>query len=183
MSDEARARRFREVALPYLDAAYNLARWLMRNEADAEDMVQDAYLRAFRYFDGFAGDNPRAWVLSIVRRVCFDGLRRRGQDREAIDPDTEVEAIEETPESAASNPETTLIRAADRELLDRLITSLPPAYREVIVLRELEELSYRDIADVIGVPLGTVMSRLARARGRLQQAWQRHHARETGRGV
>lgn len=188
MDEGARERRFREIALPHLDAAYDLARWLMHDAADAEDMVQDAYLRAFRYFDGFAGDNGRAWLLSIVRRVCYDGLRRRGAERreaavdiEALDANGAAEAIADG--ANIPDPETSLIRQRDRELLDRLIAALPPPYREVLVLRELEQLSYRDIADIACIPLGTVMSRLARARGMLQKAWHRHHARESGRGL
>lgn len=185
MGEEARARRFREVALPHLDAAYSLARWLMRNQADAEDMVQDAYLRAFRYFDGFAGDNGRAWLLSIVRHVCYDGLRRRGVDRAAIDADATLENLNdvEAAIAPAPDPETALIRQSERALLDSLIAALPAQYREVLILRELEDLSYRDIADVVGVPVGTVMSRLARARALLTQARQRLQAREAARGL
>ena len=186
MSEEARARRFREVVIPHLDAAYNLARWLMGNQADAEDMVQDAYLRAFRYFDGFAGDSARPWLLSIVRRVCYDALRRRS-DRATIDIDAEAlhgaseGMLEER--ATALDPEAMLIQQNDRDRLDRLIASLPPPYREVLILRELEELPYRDIADIVGIPLGTVMSRLARARALLRDAWRRDQARGVGRGL
>lgn len=185
MSEGARAKHFGEIALPHLDAAYNLARWLMRNEVDAEDMVQDAYLRAFRYFDGFAGTNARAWLLSIVRRVCYDALRRRSRDGISFE-DAASPAFDDAIDGFVSrpvDPETSLLREADRALLDRLIAALPPLYREVIVLRELEELSYREIADVVGIPLGTVMSRLNRARALLLKAWQTNVAREAARGL
>lgn len=185
MSEQARTRRFREVVMPHLDAAYNLARWLMNNQADAEDMVQEACLRAFRYLDGLAGDNARPWLLSIVRHACYDALRRRdprvvGLSAEVLDDATETMMEEAT---TTLGPEATLIQQRDREQLDRLIASLPAPYREVLILRELEELPYRDIADIVGVPPGTVMSRLARARALLRAAWNRTQAGEARRGL
>jgi len=155
--------------LPHLNAAYNLARWLTRNPADAEDVVQEAYLRALRYFDGFAGADGKAWLLSIVRHTCFTWLRKNRPAELAPLGEGAGEAAE--PASDEADPEALMMAARDRALLDRLIAELPPEFREVIVLRELEELSYRDIADIAGVPIGTVMSRLARARTRLRRDW------------
>lgn len=169
--------------MPHLDAAYNLARWLMHNQADAEDMVQEACLRAFRYLDGLAGDNARPWLLSIVRRVCYDDLRRRGHHAAVgLDIDDAAETMLEQA-TTTLDPEATLIQQRDRDYLDRLIASLPAPYREVLILRELEELPYRDIADIVGVPPGTVMSRLARARALLRAAWNRDQAEEARRGL
>jgi RNA polymerase sigma-70 factor, ECF subfamily len=179
--------RFDEVALPHLDAAYNLARWLTRNDADAGDVVQEAFLRALTYFDGYRGDNGKAWLLTIVRNTCFRWLER---NRPAVvvpfsrDVESEVErAAASAGGEAAFNPETLLLRERDAALLNELIGGLPPLFREALVLRELEDLSYRDIADILGVPLGPVMSRLARARGLLKDAWSRRSERGTSHGV
>jgi RNA polymerase sigma-70 factor (ECF subfamily) len=161
--------------MPHLDAAYNLARWLTRNEHDAEDVVQEAYLRAFKYFDGFHGGNGRAWLLTIVRRTCFTWLERNRPsdlvpfDEGAADIVDAREAQAGFAESA-ENPESHVMRNVDRDLLNQAIAGLPPLFREALVLRELQELSYKEIADVAGVPIGTVMSRLARARRLLKQA-------------
>lgn len=154
---------FEQAVLPYLPAAYNLARWLAHNETDAEDIVQEAYLRAFRFFGGFRGGDARAWLLTIVRNVFLSWVNQKGSHGLAAISDDELEEIE----SDAPDPETTLIRGADSERLRQAVEQLPVEYREVIVLRELEELSYKEIAEVAGIPLGTVMSRLARARKRL----------------
>jgi len=146
-----------------MKAAYNLARWLTRNDQDAEDVVQEAYLRAFRFYDSFRGSDARAWLLMIVRNTCFTWL---AQNRKA-----QVSLNEEMPELAhiESNPETILLAGVDLELLRTSLAALPIEFREAIVLRELEGLSYKEISAVTGLPLGTVMSRLARARTRLQQ--------------
>ncbi len=151
--------------LPHLDAAYNLARWLLRNEQDARDSVQEAYLRAFKAYDRFRGGDGRAWLLTIVRNVCYSQLRRvqRGQTPEEFD-ETQHTPVNESGEHAAR-----LRRERDSERLDAALAALPVEMREVIVLHELEGLAYKEIAAVAGIPLGTVMSRLARARLRLQR--------------
>jgi RNA polymerase sigma-70 factor, ECF subfamily len=180
--DATQAALFERLVLPYADGAYNLARWLTRNDADAEDVMQEAMLRAYRFVDGFTGDNPRAWLLTIVRNSCFTWLRRN-RPRDMV-PLGDGEAAGETLgtvvplwSSEAVPADQLMERQADRALLDRLIEAMPAAGREVLVLRELEELSYKDIAEIVGVPIGTVMSRLARARQRLQLDWQRAVAR------
>lgn len=157
--------RFEQAILPHLDAAYNLARWLTRNEHDAQDMVQEACLRAFKFFDGFHGVDARAWLLTIVRNTCYTWLEqnRRGQAMTSFDE--EIHTIDED----ALNPSALALKSGDLEMLKESLEQLPAEFREVIVLRDLEELSYKQIADVITVPLGTVMSRLARARARLKR--------------
>ena len=156
---------FEQAVLPHLNAAYNLARWLTRNEHDAEDVVQDAYLRALRFYDGFRGDDARAWLLTIVRHVCYDFLSRHRSEEltDAFDEGIHT-VLEEQP-----TPEALLLRRADQAKVRRALEALPLAWREVIVLRELEGLSYKEIAEVAGIKIGTVMSRLARSRARLQQ--------------
>ena len=168
-SDEAaRSRRFQAIALPHLDAAYNLARWLCRNPGDAEDIAQEAFLRAFRFFDTFHGDLARPWLLTIVRRVWYDEWRRRSTS-EAVTPFDELrdDAPPEGWETASADPETLAIRAEDARGVHEALQRLPVEYREVLVLREMEDLSYREIAAIADVPVGTVMSRLARGRRRL----------------
>jgi RNA polymerase sigma-70 factor, ECF subfamily len=153
------AESFEEVVLPHLDAAYRLARWLMRNEPDAEDVVQEASLRAFRYFRTFAGGNGRAWFLSIVRNTCWGW---RGHRVQAL-----IDSFDEAKHSSArppSDPEALLLQTDDGALIERAMSTLPHRFRELLVLRELEGLSYRELADVMGVPMGTVMSSLSRAR-------------------
>ena len=150
---------FDEVVLPHLDAAYRLARWLMRNEHDAEDVVQEASLRAFRYFRTFTGGNGRAWFLRIVRNTCCGW---RGHSFQApTDPFDEELHSSARP---ASDPETLLLQTDDVTLIQRAMSHLPDRFRELLVLRELEGLSYRELADVMGIPIGTVMSSLSRAR-------------------
>lgn len=173
------ARDFEQVVMPHLDAAYNLACWMTRNPADAQDVVQEAALRAFKYIDTYTGENAAAWFLSIVRRACFTWLKRNRRREEVAgldDEETEQQRDAAVPPLGghdARNPEALLIVAREKQELRDLIGRLPPDYREVIVLREIEELSYRDIAEVVGVPIGTVMSRLARARALLHRSWQR----------
>ncbi|MBV9523268.1 MAG: sigma-70 family RNA polymerase sigma factor, partial [Alphaproteobacteria bacterium] len=166
---------------PHLDAAYNLARWLTRNDHDAQDVVQEAYLRAFRFFDGYRGGDARAWMLKIVRHTCFTWLARNRPVE--IVAASEAEIDEERGErdiaadgggASGADPETLLLQRLDAKLLNELIAKLPPLYREILVLREIEELSYREIAEILEMPIGTVMSRLARARQRLQRAWRNH---------
>ena len=150
---------FDEVVLPHLDAAYRLARWLMRNEHDAEDVVQEASLRALRYFRTFAGGNGRAWFLRIVRNTCCGW---HGHSVQALtDPFDEEQHSSARP---ASDPETLLLQTDDVTLIERAMSNLPSRVRELLVLRELEGLSYRELADVMGMPMGTVMSSLSRAR-------------------
>ncbi|HWA88260.1 MAG TPA: sigma-70 family RNA polymerase sigma factor [Opitutus sp.] len=156
---------FETTMLPHLDAAYNLARWLMRNEHDARDCVQDAYLRAFQAYARFRGNDGKPWLLTIVRNVCYSRLRQsRGVEPAGVFDETIHGAVDDSAEQAER-----LRREAGIELLQRTMETLPEAMREVIVLHDLEQLSYKEIATVVGIPLGTVMSRLARARLRLQQ--------------
>ncbi len=156
---------FDEVVLPHLDAAHRLARWLMRNEHDAEDVVQEASLRAFRYFRTFAGANGRVWFLRIVRNTCYGW---RGDACPApIDPFDEEQHSGALP---APDPETLLLQTDDVALIDRAMSTLPARFRELLVLRELEGLSYRELADVMGIPIGTVMSSLSRARQAMRTA-------------
>jgi RNA polymerase sigma-70 factor (ECF subfamily) len=156
---------FDQLVLPHLDAAYNLARWLTRNGHDAEDVVQEAFLRALKFFGGFHGSNARAWLLTIVRNACYDWLRRNRPSE--ISAPFEEEA--HSPVDPSPTPEDLAVAMADRRRLREALEALPLAWREVLILRELEGLSYKEIADVAGVKIGTVMSRLARARAALQQ--------------
>ena len=157
--------RFEQTLLPHLDAAYNLARWLTRDDHDAEDLVQAAYLRALKFFGGFRGANSRAWLLTIVRNTCYTWIeqkRARGQETAF---DEEIHGVE----SSAIGPASRVLREEDEQSVRRAVEDLPAELREVVVLRELEGLSYKEIAAIAGIPMGTVMSRLARARERLQQ--------------
>jgi RNA polymerase sigma-70 factor, ECF subfamily len=166
-----RIKRFESVALPHLDAAYNLARWLTRDPHDAEDVVQEAYLRALRFFDGLREGDARPWLLTIVRHVCYDWIRKnRPQEVVGEIDEEELENRADVDSSIGQSPETLLLRSADRAMINRAIETLPVAFREVVILRELEELSYEQIASVAGVPIGTVMSRLSRARALLRKA-------------
>ncbi len=184
MTDNDRTRRFEQMALPHLDAAYNLARWLARNDADARDVVQEAYLRAFRFFDGYQGGDARSWLLAIVRNCAFSWLaRNRPAATVTLDDDTLQAAEAEGVLAAEDDPESVAIGNADRAMLAGLVESLPPVYREVIVLREIDDLSYREIAAIVGVPVGTVMSRLARARRQLQRAWRQLDLKEIAGGL
>jgi len=153
---DERRRRFEAQALPHMDAAYNLARWLSRSPSDADDIVQDAMLRAFRAFDGFRGEDAKAWLLTIVRN-CWRSAGAAGRRRGHVELHDELEAHETGPEESA-------IAASRLRRMDELIAMLPNDFREVLILREMEEMSYRQIADITGMPIGTVMSRLARAR-------------------
>ena len=161
----AMGERFEDVVLPHLDAAYRLARWLLRNEHDAEDAVQEASLKAFRYFRTYSTGNGRAWFLSIVRNTCRDWWGSGAQ--------AHVDEFDEEQHSHAdstANPETLLIQSDDVSVIERALSAIPERFRELLVLRELEGLSYRELADVLGIPMGTVMSGLSRARQALRTA-------------
>ena len=157
--------RFEQTVLPHLDAAYNLARWLTGNEHDAEDVVQESYLRAVKFFDGFHGENARPWLLAIVRNTCYTWLRRNRMEEPTTELDEGTQVIDQT----SPNPESLLLAAARTELLRQALQNLPPGFREIVILRELEGMSYKEIAEIASIPVGTVMSRLARARTRLQK--------------
>jgi RNA polymerase sigma-70 factor (ECF subfamily) len=164
--DTTRRERFEQAVLPHLDAAYSLARWLTRNDQDAQDVTQEACLRAFRFFDGYQGGNMRAWLLTILRNTCYTWLHqnRRPDTTELFDEDIH------SPESSGGvDPEIQLLAVVDKQTLHRALEELPNVFRETLVLREIEGMSYKEIADVTSVSLGTVMSRLARARARLRQ--------------
>ena len=163
--DQHKLEQFEERVLPHLGAAYNLARWLTRNEHDAEDIVQESYLRAYKFFGGFRGGDGRAWLLTIVRNTCYSWFQQNKPRELAVPLEDGAFDIE----SDAPTPEAELIRNADSRLITEALEDLPLEFREIVVLRELEGMSYKEIADVIDIPLGTVMSRLARARKRLQQ--------------
>ena len=158
------AKEFEEVVVPHLDAAYNLARWLVRRPADADDVVQEACLRAFRFLDGFRGGDSRAWLLTIVRNTCYSWNRKNRPEDLADEFDEAVHGGE----SIAENAETRLVSLAEKEKVRKALEALPANLREVLVLREVEGLSYKEIAEVTGTPMGTVMSSLSRARQRLR---------------
>jgi len=165
-----RTQRFEAAVLPHLDAAYNLARWLLRDEQSAQDVVQEAYLRAFRFFDSFRGGDARPWLLSIVRNSCFTWLRERGRDHLEFDEERDSDQRDPALHEAAESPERLLERKLERSQVNTAIATLPPLFREVLVLREIEALSYEEIAQIVGIPAGTVMSRLSRARSMLRTA-------------
>jgi len=164
MNDEQNRARFEDLLLPLMGDAYNLARWLMRNQEDAEDMVQESYLRAFRFFSSFHEEkNIRAWFLRIVRNTCYNGLSTRNVKQNQVPLDSETNEIADT----SPLPPASLAKKATAEAVREAIAALPVDFREVVVLRELEGLSYKEISKVSGVPIGTVMSRLARGRHQL----------------
>jgi RNA polymerase sigma factor (sigma-70 family) len=168
MADPIIAKRFESLVLPHMNSAFNVARWLTHNDQDAQDVVQEAYLRAFRYFGGFRGEDARAWLLSIVRNTFYTWHQ---QNREHAADTTEFEEDMHSLETASAgrdgSPEAMLIRSQGRKRVHDALSSLRLEYREVVVLRELEELSYKEIAVIVGIPMGTVMSRLGRGRQQL----------------
>jgi RNA polymerase sigma-70 factor (ECF subfamily) len=151
--------------LPHMDAAHNLARWLLRNEQDAQDVVQEAYLRAFKSFSGFHGSNGRAWLLTIVRNTSYTLLKKNRAADLTTTFDEEVHASGHE----SSSPATILEHAEDAELIKNAMNELPAEFREILALRHQEDLSYQDIGDILKIPAGTVMSRLARARAKLRE--------------
>ncbi len=171
-NDTDRARRFREAALPHLDDAYTLARYLLRDPSDAEDAVQECYLRALKHFDSYRGPAMKPWLFAILRNVCRAEFARRagsptGLPDDAADQDARTPLWREAPET----PETHMLRQRDAASIQQLVAALAEPFRETLVLREIHNLSYRDIADIVKAPVGTVMSRLARARAMLRSAW------------
>ncbi|WP_329601725.1 RNA polymerase sigma factor [Paraburkholderia antibiotica] len=186
-ADAARSRRFQQLALPHLDAAYNLARWLCGNPNDAEDVVQEAFMRAFRFFDTFRGDSARPWLLAIVRRTWYTEWRRRAPSHDMLEFDeTMDDATFDGWSAGGDDPQTLLIRDEDARQVHDALARLPVEYREVLILRELEEMGYREIAVVADVPIGTVMSRLARGRRKLAEvlmAQERGGAASAGAGA
>ena len=164
-------RRFEAQVLPYLDAAYNLARWLARSPADADDIVQEAVLRAYRGFEGFRGEDAKPWLLAIVRNCFFTAAGQARQRRSVPLPEESVANDDAAFVDESPDPELAVLRADQRRRLDQVVATLPQEFREVLILREMEDLSYREIAQVTGTPIGTVMSRLARARAMLKETW------------
>ena len=156
---------YERTVMPHIQAAFNLARWLTRNDQDAEDVVQEGCLRAFRFIEGFHGGDSRAWVLAIVRNVSYTWLHRNQNHDLALPIDDRLHDIADE----GQNPEAVVFKRLDRQAMAQALEELPVEFREVIVLRELEDLSYKEIAQIADLPIGTVMSRLARARQRLQQ--------------
>ncbi len=175
MPDASNRARFEREILPHLDAAYNMARWLLRGSDDAQDVAQEALLRAFKYFDGFHGENAKAWLLRIVRNSCYTWIKDRPRmESMSADEEGRLDPEHERALQAAGHglpaPDARLVNAADRRQLHDALEKLPLALREVVVLREIEELSYKQIAAVVDVPIGTVMSRLSRGRELLLQS-------------
>jgi RNA polymerase sigma-70 factor (ECF subfamily) len=164
--DPERARRFRDAALPHLDEVYTLARYLLRSAADADDAVQECYLRALKHFDTFRGDAIRPWLFAILRNICKTSYAQRV----FADQSTAEDAVPLWSE-ATETPEAHVLRRRDEQSIRDMVSALPNAFREVIVLREINDLSYREIAEIVGAPVGTVMSRLARGRSLLRAAW------------
>lgn len=172
-NDPDRMRRFRDAALPYLDDVYTLARYLLRDAADADDAVQECYLRALRHFDSYRGPAMKPWLFSILRNVCHAEFARRASAPAAAVEDAPDDFNDAAPlwHEAQESPETQLLRRRDATTVRRLIEALAEPFRETIVLREIQNMSYREIAEIVGAPVGTVMSRLARARAMLRDAW------------
>ena len=176
-----RLAQFEHRVVPHLDAAYNLARWLTRNDHDAQDVVQEAYLRAFRFFDSLKDPDARPWLLAIVRNTTYTWLERnRPSDLVPIDDQDLIPSDTETAGHASpmeTNPEVILLQSANRKLMNQALDDIAVGYREVLVMRELEDLSYKEIAHVAGIPIGTVMSRLARGREMLRRALEKRMKR------
>ncbi len=169
--------RFEQLVLPHLDAGVNLARWLLRNRADAEDVAQDSMVRAYRFFQGFCGGDARAWFLQIVRNGCYSWLDKNRPMELMAEFDEELHV------RPSASPEALAAQADEKQQLMLALEALPPRSREVLVLRELEECSYKEIAEITGIPMGTVMSTLSRARSRLQQIMSGSTAKEASRGL
>lgn len=168
MADPVTARRFETLVLPHMNSAFNVARWLTHNDQDAQDVVQEAYLRAFRFFDGFRGEDARAWLLSIVRNTfCTWYQQNRGHAANTTMFEEEMHSLETSADGHDDSPEAMLIRGESQKRVHKALQALRLEYREVVVLRELEDLSYKEMATIVGIPIGTVMSRLGRGRQQL----------------
>jgi RNA polymerase sigma-70 factor (ECF subfamily) len=157
---------FEQAVLPHLDAAYNLARWLARNDQDAQDIVQEAYLRAFRFFPAYRGGDARSWIMKIIRNTCYSWLHQNRPLQDA----TEFDENLFLPDSRVPNPEEVVLQSDSGTLVRKALEKLPANFREVLVLREIDGMSYKEIAEITGMAAGTVMSSLSRARGRFRQA-------------
>ncbi len=177
LDDPSKAARFEQIVTPHVPAAWNLARWLVRDPNDAEDVLQEAHLRAFRFLDSYRGGDAKSWLLSIVRNLCHDLIRKNQTKRMTVALDEQAEMIE----SESTSPLERLERSADAQQLRGAMERLPVEYRETLVLREFEGLSYKQIAEIAGVPMGTVMSRLARGREQLVSMLAPQRAKEEGR--
>ena len=164
MADPIIAQRFETLVLPHVNSAFNVARWLTRNDQDAQDVLQEAYLRAFKFFPGFRGEDARAWLLAIVRNTFYTWYQQKRGQTPDIAFDEEVHSLETSAAHQDGNPESILMRSESQKRVRSALQSLPLEFREVVVLRELEELSYKQIAAIVGIPMGTVMSRLGRGR-------------------
>jgi RNA polymerase sigma-70 factor (ECF subfamily) len=165
LDEHEKQARFEQTVMPHLDAAYNLARWLTGNDHDAQDVVQDACLRAYKFFGGFRGGNSRSWLLAIVRNSCYTWLQQNRARHVTMPYEEEIHSVEDD----SGNPGLLLLQSSSREHIRQAIEKLPAEFREIVVLREIEGLAYKEIADVANIPIGTVMSRLARARKQLQK--------------
>lgn len=175
MQEESKAAQFEAIALPHFGAAYNLARWLVRDDHDAEDVVQEAYMRAFRFFGGYRGGDSRSWLLTIVRNTCYTWLQQNSS-RELTEPiDDKLDEVGISTE----NPETRLLQTLDAQRVRQALEELPIEFREVLIMREMEDLSYKQISTIADLPIGTVMSRLARGRKRLRELLVSRISKET----
>jgi len=183
LPQDDRKRRFELLALPHLDAAYNLARWLAGNPTDAEDIVQDAYLRAYRYLASFNGGEFRVWLLSIVRNCFLDWVKENRATRLLFQAEPPAETDEPLWGTPPRDPEALLLDSIDSQTLEQIMLRLPVEYREVLLLREVEDLSYKEIAAITATPTGTVMSRLSRARLALRKLWVETHKTEAAHGL
>jgi RNA polymerase sigma-70 factor (ECF subfamily) len=175
LQEENKTAQFEVIALPHFGAAYNLARWLVRDDHDAEDVVQEAYLRAFKFFGGYRGGDSRSWLLTIVRNTCYTWLQQN-RSRELADP---IEDKLDEVGISTDNPETLLLQTVDAELVRQALEELPIEFREVLIMREMEDLSYKQISTIADLPIGTVMSRLARGRKRLRELLVSHMTKES----
>jgi len=177
LQQESKTAQFEAVALPLFGAAYNLARWLVRNDRDAEDVVQEAYLRAFRFFGGYRGGDSRAWLLTIVRNTCYTWLQQN-RSRELSES---IDDIKDEIEAGTEDPETLLLQTVEATSVRQALEQLPIEFREVLIMREMEELSYKEISTIADLPIGTVMSRLARGRKRLRELLAGRMGKETSK--